>query len=330
LSACGGAAADDLWALLAGNRFPWLAHWDGTNWSWDAWVPGVKDALFYYGASIYAAAANDVWAVGTTFHGGNKLVPYVRHWDGARLADGRPLWDVALCPDYGEWGVLNAVHGRPGVAPWAVGRWSLRGEGYLVRWNGYAWEPQRAPALNELSAWLAVHVVADDDAWAGGCGFNYGGPSWPLIAHWDGRTWERVDIPVETGSHINLVSGISAVTANDVWAVGALGGCALHWDGTSWSAVDFPIRDSWNASAVSAIAADDVWISGIGHPNSYPLLAHWDGTTWSEVATPALIGPNGLPMPGILTDLVAVDGRLIAVGGSLQDDPMSVNGPSGV
>jgi hypothetical protein len=58
---------------------------------------------------------------------------------------------------------------------------------------------------------------------------------------------------------------VTAVSSNNVWAVGGAGGNALveHWDGTSWSIVsNLVIAGSGGLSSVSADSANDVWAVG--------------------------------------------------------------------
>jgi hypothetical protein len=102
-------------------------------------------------------------------------------------------------------------------------------------------------------------------------------------------------MPTE-GSSANL-TGVTAVSSSDVWAVGSYFDDGLgrnqnlieHWDGSSWTIVPSP---NWGSDGnalgdVTAIAANDVWATG-GVSNdalqiAKPYFAHWDGTTWSLV-----------------------------------------------
>jgi hypothetical protein len=120
-----------------------------------------------------------------------------------------------------------------------------------------------------------------------------------LVLHWNGTAWSIVPSPnVGTGS--NLLNGVSAVSANDVWAVGYydVGGStyrtlALHWDGTTWSVVPTPYVEAGQSSlsGVSTVAADDVW--AVGYQDDFQtqtMILHWDGTAWSVVPSPNVEG----------------------------------------
>jgi hypothetical protein len=86
-----------------------------------------------------------------------------------------------------------------------------------------------------------------------------------LTEHWTGTAWNIVASPSPTGD--DDFSGVAAVSANDIWAVGGGAGITLvaHWNGTSWALVPSPNRrNSVDALAeVTAPAAGGVWAAGI-------------------------------------------------------------------
>src|SRR5438270_5385362 len=99
-----------------------------------------------------------------------------------------------------------------------------------------------------------------------------------LIDHWDGTTWSLISSP-NPGANLNRLYGVTAISANDVWAVGS---SILHWDGSSWSVVPSPNFGGFRA--VSAVSANDVWAVGaqnFGVVQSF--IGHWNGSTWSVV-----------------------------------------------
>ena len=100
---------------------------------------------------------------------------------------------------------------------------------------------------------------------------------------------------------------MTAVTSNDVWAVGfdrgqissatETAGRTLieHWDGLKWRMVNSPSPESANGNAlwaVTAIRATDVWAVGSVDgvldtlTSTTPLVAHWDGSAWTQVIAP--------------------------------------------
>jgi hypothetical protein len=119
-----------------------------------------------------------------------------------------------------------------------------------------------------------------------------------LTEHWDGTAWNIVPSPNPGGSQITYLTGVSAVSSNDVWAVGYSHGGTKplieHWDGTAWSIGPAPYAvgsDSNGLYAVRAIATNDVWAVGYQNENNngengQGLILHWDGTAWTQVDSP--------------------------------------------
>lgn len=117
--------------------------------------------------------------------------------------------------------------------------------------------------------------------------------------------WSLMSSPV-LGGGADTLSGVSATSSNDVWAVGSYTAITIsralaqHWNGTTWDHVSSP-----NASDldnvffdVVSLAPDDVWAVGGYRPGKLfhlvPLIEHWDGTQWSVVPTPAGISTGAL------------------------------------
>jgi hypothetical protein len=131
-----------------------------------------------------------------------------------------------------------------------------------------------------------------------------------------------VDQTPNPGVYGNILWGISAIRANDVWAVGVKATetsndtLAIHWNGTSWTAVPTPNPDGecqdgdimWSGqelSGVSGVSPTDVWAVGGGCYGIDPLIEHWDGGAWSIVASPPL-GVDGGGAWGSLSDVEAI------------------------
>src|SRR4051794_32833678 len=101
-------------------------------------------------------------------------------------------------------------------------------------------------------------------------------------------------------SSYNRLFGMTAISANDVWAVGSYGygergaALAIHWDGNKW--LQFPSPSPGNLNniliGVGALSSDDVWAVGyqdIGIPGTFTLIEHWDGNQWSVVPSPNIL-----------------------------------------
>lgn len=125
---------------------------------------------------------------------------------------------------------------------------------------------------------FGVTALAPNNAWAVGFyvkDFNQTRPELTLIEHWDGSSWQIVPSPNPGGSeNNNFLRGITAVSANDIWAYGTSivissdlsSTLVLHWDGTSWAVVPSPdpiykfLNDGLNGGAV--FPTGDLWLVG--------------------------------------------------------------------
>jgi hypothetical protein len=112
----------------------------------------------------------------------------------------------------------------------------------------------------------------------------------PEVASACDGTWDQVPSPPQGGS----LSGVEAVSPEDVWAVGSgmyfSTALTTRWDGERWSVVRNP-ADGWIYSSlrgVSAASPTDVWAVGSHSEEGVtsPLAMHWDGERWRRVRTP--------------------------------------------
>ena len=106
----------------------------------------------------------------------------------------------------------------------------------------------------------------------------------------------------------HALSGVVAISHDDVWAVGdyrnvagAFHAVTYHWNGQAWSHVDSPIEHMGDGGLDDVVAAspNDVW--AIGGADGAVVLMHWDGSQWSLVPAPpnsggslAAVGPMDL------------------------------------
>ncbi len=272
------------WAV--GYRFvsghhlrPLIEHWDGTKWSRQA-SPNRTEV----GTDVLAASAlspKDVWAVGTAYGRRGTRDTLVDHWDGHR-------WTRIPSPSPGKQASLFAVDAVTSRNVWAVG---FGGPHSLIEhWDGKTWTIVPGPDPGEDGPALeSVNAVSSNDAWIVGITFRRGGEA-TFTEHWDGTAWTRVASPNPGLRRQNELWGVTAVSANDVWAVGAYGGrrgtrtLIMHWDGTRWTTSP-PARGQFATFAgVSSTSSHDVWAGGSARRKT--LLTHWDGRRWTQVASP--------------------------------------------
>jgi hypothetical protein len=139
---------------------------------------------------------------------------------------------------------------------------------------------------------MGISAHSTNDIWA--VGFQDTGQYIPqtLTEHWDGSQWSVVPSPND-GSGDNSLTGVTALSPNDVWAVGSSSaGLIEHWDGSQWSIVSQPNLAS-SFTGITAISASNIWAVGYTaiQDNPQMLIEHWDGIQWSVVSSP---NPGGM------------------------------------
>jgi hypothetical protein len=237
-------------------------------------------------------------------------------------------WAVAGSPNAGSYeNFLTGVTPASSTEFWEVGYsrdtiTSLRVP-MTQRWDGTQWSIVATPPVTETGYLQAVDAVSPTDIWAVGYS-NSGAGTQSLIMHWDGSGWSIVPSPNRSAyQYQDYLMGVTAISANDVWAVGRYrpsghvyySTLMLHWDGATWNVVNSPnvgFGLENVLSAVDAVSATDIWAVGQYElSGEYQTLAlHWDGAIWSVVST-----PNPGTYNNYLTDVSATpDGTVWAVG----------------
>ena len=246
---------------------------------------------------VFAAAPDDVWAVGFS-----DLIDHsetlIEHWDGHNWTIGPNFYLGA------ETNVLAAVDGASANDIWAVGRYGpvsdyASSATLIAHWDGSAWSHIPSPNPDFRGSYLSdVVALSASDAWAVGTTFPASGEQKTLILHWDGVTWSVVPSPnyATGGLHSNYLTAISASAPDDIWAAGSYyddvisywRSLLLHWDGSAWSLVpDPPNQSTYNSPLdITALSETDVWTVGFSHngnSENRSMVQHWDGEDWSLV-----------------------------------------------
>jgi hypothetical protein len=226
LIAVDAVAADDVWAVgdvrEATPTESLVLHWDGSTWSRvPSPSPGARiNSLL----GVYAAAPNDVWAVG---YWGNiasisRRATITIHWDGSQ-------WSVVpnplgSDPDTGNPRFLFDVDGSSGSDVWAVGYiWTstmpyVTVETITMHWDGTSWSRIPSPTTDQESRLDAVTAIAPNDAWAVGQ-YKPGSTYQPLMLHWDGGSWSQITNPDLGGDQANVL-GVDIAPGVGVLVVG--------------------------------------------------------------------------------------------------------------
>jgi hypothetical protein len=168
-----------------------------------------------------------------------------------------------------------------------------------------------------------VAAIASNDVWAVGGYGNLTTQAQQLIQHWNGQNWVVAATPTLPTTYNELLA-VSAVSIDDVWAVGGSGSDALieHWNGTSWQVVPNPNPGTFNRFfGVATVSSNNVWAVGVTSDGglSQTLVERWNGTSWSVIPSPNV--PN---QHNSLTAVAAVPGspnELWAVGRAGPSEP---------
>lgn len=254
-------------------------------------VAGVSSPGFIIGYSvpelsdISAASASDAWIVGSV----------AWHWNGSRWRS------FALPAVPGDSNLASVVALGPDDA-WAVGFRSAPSDRIVAthplveHWDGTRWDviPMPLPGAGALNS---VSADGPDDVWAAGWSIPAGTSidksetaMRPLVAHWNGRSWQFIHLPAP-GS-VGL-SQVVALAPNDVWVAGPglySNGTPIvrRWDGARWESVRAPFGPRDGSFRLTATSASDAWAVGgqevDGHVET--LAAHWNGHTWMIARTP--------------------------------------------
>ena len=171
------------------------------------------------------------------------------------------------------------------------------------------WEIQPSPdpgGESRDSRLFAVSALAPDDVWAAGYFETDAFRPLYLVEHWNGTAWTVVPTPI-VGDEDNFLYGITALSTDDVWAVGFIMvkqyseavTLAMHWDGLQWTVIPTPNGGSVHDDlvAISGNGSNDVWAAGSSFRGStysyHTLVEHWNGAEWSIVPSASIGGGGG-------------------------------------
>jgi hypothetical protein len=238
---------------------------------------------------VASISANDVWAVGQGSNATSEQT-LTEHWNGT-------AWSVVASPNASSNDALLGVAAVSTTDVWAVGKVNTATPPLIEHWNGTSWRIVKAP--KQAGFLNGVTAVSATDVWAVGEFLNASHVNQTLIEHWNGHKWSVVASP-NVGTQNNELSGVTAISATNIWAVGFFAPSAnvplqtltLHWDGTRWSVVSSPnVPGTQNneLSGVAAVSATDVWAVGefITGSSVQTLIEQWNGTSWSVVSSPS-------------------------------------------
>jgi hypothetical protein len=218
------------WYYLTGGESSntLILHWNGTSWTR---VPSPNPVHLGFNAlnGVSGRSAADAWAVGSTDTG-----TLILHWNGTG-------WTRVASPGRISQDALNGVSALSASDAWSAG--NLTTGALVSHWNGTAWTqvPSNGPGTS-AGVLNSVSARTHSDAWAAGYFSTGSGGTKNLVLHWNGTNWTEVTSPSPGGAAGSALSGVDAVSASSVWAVGSTspfgtGGktLILHWNGSGWT-----------------------------------------------------------------------------------------------
>jgi hypothetical protein len=278
-----GSTKDTAHAIRTGAE-----HWNGSSWS-QVPAPDVGTGANQLNG-VDALASNNVWAVGYSQSSGRQKT-LIERWNGTQ-------WRVVTSPNAGTSGdnVLTSVDALSGTNAWAVGssRAATSRKSLIQRWNGTSWTIVSSPNPGTIgNSLLGVEATGSNDIWAVGWR-NSGDGLRSLLLHYDGAGWKEAAGVPKVGTGDNVLTGISVVSNDDVWATGyyvdgtQYKTLTLHYNGTTWSHV--PSSNGADGTnilmGVDAFSPTDAWAVGFEYRralNHYVASTQrWDGSGWTS------------------------------------------------
>jgi len=267
-----GTSDDDVWAIREGE----IWHRDAVGWtliSIGSLSPEPSGTL----SAIWAAAADDVWAVGSN----GLLLHYDGAWSVETPLGGEDILDVWGSGSDNVYAIIDEVTlGQPNTAHWDGSTWAFEvlvndnppsaisgssptdiwmvgRHGQLRRYDGTT-ATEVSQDLLSGSAESGVWTNAADDVWI--VGNNE-------VLHFDGAAWEAHHIDGDDPT------AIWASGHDNVFVVGQ-SGLVSHWDGATWTAETSGTSE--DLLAVWGSAPNDVFAAGASG-----IMIHYDGDSWS-------------------------------------------------
>jgi hypothetical protein len=214
-------SSGDVWAVGRDENGPLVMHWDGRAWSLVSLRGVTLGGVVRSHTSLSAVdgkSSRNVWAVGVEVTPGAPLVdayvPIALRWDGRVWRRVRAFAYPA--PSGSSW--LRDIHVRSGNDVWTLGT----GSGRVVTatddvWDQvFAWDgrKQRLTYESGQASLEALAAVSPNNVWIVG-----GHDGHNLVMHWNGKSWRVERTPLDGLRGTNL-SGVSALSATEIWAVG--------------------------------------------------------------------------------------------------------------
>ncbi|SFO34158.1 hypothetical protein SAMN04489713_105157 [Actinomadura madurae] len=223
--------------------------------------------------------AYKAWIIGYNLGGTLGL-----YWNGT-------AWSQVAYPLVG---FPTAVSAAPDGTGYSIaGIAAAGGPGAILRWTGSAWVDPQVP-LPPSSSITAVDVRAAGDVWLAGTTAATGTSVTGLVMHFDGTSWERIDVPGNLGVpgnqgplHRMVATSPTNVHVLRVRQNAQVTNAILRYDGTSWTTIGTPL----NAAGIgmSSDGGSGVVMLPITTGTAAQYM-HYDGSAWTTLNGPARSG----------------------------------------
>lgn len=190
-------------------------------------------------------------------------------------------WSVDTLPMYGTietqmshlWGISNK-------SVYTVGYGYINIFEYCDINDNDQWVPIELPNHMGISSLEDIHGFSEDNIYAVGLGLERESK----LIHFDGYTWEEIDIPSKGGLHC-----IHGTAPDNIWAAGNKN-TLFHYDGEQWETDSLPNINYTDPDASilgSSMTGDSTYgfylaAYKYGHGSDYYLF-HYNGRQWKEI-----------------------------------------------
>jgi hypothetical protein len=213
------------------------------------------------------------------------------NWRGLGGDSASSIWEIVKTPMLNPDNVLHAIAADAENNIWAVG--------YEVslHFNGNSWASvPMAPFKTGVERNMnGLAVLSPTDVWAVGSDLDSNQHFAAVVQHFDGKGWSIVPSPHFLSG--DLLNGIQAISANNIFAVGSRGSdfslnttpLIEHWDGSKWKVVRTP-QMAAELNQIAVLSPSDIWVVGettTTNNLNTPFSMHFDGKKWSQVPVPA-------------------------------------------
>ncbi len=162
--------------------------------------------------AVAASGADNAWILGLVPNPEPTFV--TERWNGRRWAN-VPL-PARLTNVIGPWELFSSVYTTSPKNTWffpVLPKRSLVATQYALHWNGTAWKISEVTSSPDTV--LDAAVFSSRNVWTfgeAGTSFADYGPA--VVRHWNGRTWQKVAVPVGTPVTVD------GVAPDDIGALG--------------------------------------------------------------------------------------------------------------